>query len=216
MSYKDFKDISDVCEAFDCDYEKKKFVKEKEIRLNEYLIETIKENLKDNSCFINEYVICEDIIKPIIKPIAKAANLPIWSHVQFDVDKERGLTGVPDYLFAFAKRGMMQFKSPIACLGEAKKDDFTGGWGQTAAEMIAAQIANKNKDVTIYGLVTNGTFWKFGKLENKKFTMEESHVSVENLNTLFNILNWFFCEARKSADILLEIETKEKEKQTSK
>ncbi len=209
MAYTDFKNISDVCVQFECDVEKLSFIEEKKIDVNEVLLDYIKENLNDSSSFLNEYVICEDIIKPIIKIVAKENNLPIWSHVPFDVDKEKGLTGTPDYIFAPKERGGMRFKLPIVCLGEAKKDKFEEAWGQTAAEMVAAQIKNKNKEVPIYGLVSNGELWKFGKLIENKFIIEERPISVENLQHILNILNWFFCEARKSADILLEIEANE-------
>ncbi len=172
----------------------------------------IEENLKDNMSSLNEYVICERLISPIINLVANENDLPVWSHVPFEVDKERGLTGTPDYIFALAKRARMRFKPPIACLGEAKKDDFIQGWGQTSAEMVAAQIANKNTKIPIYGLVTNGILWQFGKLEENKFTIEEKSISAANLQKVFNILNWLFGEAKKNADILLEIEEKAKKK----
>ncbi len=212
MAYTDFKNISQVCETFDCDYEKKQFVEEKEIEVNDVLLNIITKNLKSNSSFINEYVICEDIIKPIIRIVADENRLPIWSHVPFDVDKEKGLTGTPDYIFAPALRGDMGFKLPVVCLGEAKKDKFDEAWGQTGAEMVAAQIENKNKETPVYGLATNGEIWKFGKLVGNLFTIDSRPISVENLQHVFNVLNWLFCESRKSADILLEMEAKEKAK----
>ena len=211
MSYVDFKNISDVCEEFDFDYEKKEFISEEKVELNKALVDMIEENLKDNMSFLNEYVICEEVIKPIINIVAKKHDLPVWSHVPFEVDKERGLTGTPDYIFALPKRGRMRFKPPIACLGEAKRDDFIQGWGQTSAEMVAAQIANKNTKTPIYGLVTNGKLWEFGKLEGNLFTIEEKGIlATDNLQKVLNILNWLFGEAKKNADILLEIEKGEK------
>ncbi len=208
MAFINFKTTTDVCEKFDIDIEEDNFIKEKEIMVDKVLLDYIKMNLKDKSSFLNEYVICEDIIKPIIKITATENDLPIWSHIPFYVTYE--LSGTPDYIFAPALRGRQRYKLPIACLGEAKKDDFTGGWGQTAAEMVAAQIANKNKEVPIYGLVTNGKSWEFGKLTGNKFIIEAAPFTVKDLQKLLNILNWFFCEARKSADILLDIEAKEK------
>ncbi len=210
MAYTDFKNISQVCETFDCDYEQIQFVQEKEIKINDFYLEIIKKNFNNPSSFINEYVICERIISPIINFVGDENNLPSWSHVEFNVDKEKGLTGYTDYLFAPALRGGMGFKLPVVCLGEAKKDKFDEAWGQTGAEMVAAQIANKNKEVPIYGLATNGEIWKFGKLVGSLFTIDSRPISVENFQHVFNMLNWLFCESRKSADILLEIEAKEK------
>ncbi len=209
MAFANFKNLSSVCVKFDCDMEYQSFIKEKKIEVHQVLLDFIKDNLFNNASYINEYVICENIIKPIITIPAKENNLPIWSHTPFYVTDE--LSGTPDYIFAPALPANQDYKLPIVCLGEAKKDDFTRGWGQTAAEMVAAQIANKNKEVPILGLVTNGTFWQFGKLIGNKFIIEEKAISVtDNLQNVLNVLNWFFCEARKNADILLEIEAKEK------
>ncbi len=212
MAYTDFKNISQVCETFDCDLEKKEFVEEKKFECDEWIYNYISKNLETGTSYSSEASICEDIIKPIVKIVTDNNGLPVWSHVQFDVDKEKGLTGSPDYLFAPAMRGGVAFKLPVVCLGEAKKDKFDEAWGQTAAEMVAAQIANKNKEVAIYGLATNGKTWEFGKLLGDLFTIETKPISVNDLQQIFNMLNWLFCESRKSADILLEIEAKKKKK----
>ncbi len=209
MAFTSFKTITDVCVKFDYDIEYKSFILQKEIKIDEVLINYIKNNFHQGSSYLNEYVICERLISPIIGMIADANNLPIWSHIPFNVTEE--LSGTPDYIFAPSLPGQQRYKLPIACLGEAKKDDFIEGWGQTAAEMVAAQIANKNKEILIYGLVTNGKSWEFGKLIGNKFIIEEKGISAtDDLQKVLNVLNWFFCEARKSADILLEIEAKEK------
>ncbi len=209
MAFANFKTISHVAYKFDCEIEYKSFISQKEIKIDEVLMNYIKSNFHEGSSYINEYVICERLISPIIGMVANANNLPVWSHVPFNVTDE--LNGTPDYIFAPGLPGNKDYKLPIACLGEAKKDDFIEGWGQTAAEMVAAQIANKNKEVPIYGLVTNGKSWEFGKLIGNKFIIEEKTLSVtDDLQKVLNILNWFFCEARKNADILLDIEAKEK------
>jgi len=50
--------------------------------------------------YVSEYAICEAIIRPILKTVAKNYSLKVWSHVSYDVDKEKGLVGKPDYLIA--------------------------------------------------------------------------------------------------------------------
>ena len=57
---------------------------------------------------------------------------------------------------------------------EAKKGEVNAGWGQCAAEMIAAQKfnqANGQAVPTIYGSVTTGTMWKFLKLTGQVLTI---------------------------------------------
>lgn len=95
------------------------------------------EDFLDDKKFSNEFVICERIISPILSIISKANNLPLWSHVKFEVNKDLGLTGEFDYMLAPARRGI--FTTPVVCLGEAKRDNFVKGWAQVGAEMIAAQ-----------------------------------------------------------------------------
>ncbi len=211
MGYANFKTISHVAEKFNCDVIYKDFVKQKEFICDEWLLKYINKNLNDRLSYASEASICETIIRPIISTVAEENKLPVWSHVLFDVDKELDLTGTPDYLLAPGLPGNATFKLPIVCLGEAKKDDFEAGWGQTAAEMKAAQIKNNNEDIPILGLVTNGKAWEFGKFEDNIFTIESKSFTTNHLDEIFNVLNWMFCIARKNADILLEIEAKEKE-----
>ncbi len=213
MSYTSFEDISDVCEQFECKLIIQSFVKEKKIELNEYLLNKILKHLIDPANFSNETVICERIISPILLEIAEENELPLWSHQPFDVDKTRNLNGIPDYILAPRKEGLTKFTTPVVCLAEAKKDDFVASWGQASAEMIAAQIKNKSKEIPVFGLVSNGKSWEFGKLVKNTFTINSTpYAAPENLHKIVNVLNWMFCEARKNADKLAEIAKKIKKK----
>jgi hypothetical protein len=62
----------------------------------------------------------------------------------------------------------------------AKKDDFEGGCAQCLLEMYTIQKMNGNPDITVFGIVSNGDNWEFGKLEGNLFT--------ENIH-FFNIFN---------------------------
>ena len=42
---------------------------------------------------------------------------------------------------------------------EAKQNNFTEGWGQCLAELVAAQKLNKNNQIPIHGIVTDGELW---------------------------------------------------------
>ncbi len=205
MSYKSFKNISYVCEKFNIDYESKNFIQEKKIILNQYFLEKLNELLNDEGSFSSEAAISERILFPMIYEVAREYNLPVWSQLQFNVDKKLGLTGNPDYIIAPALRGKKGFKLPVVCLGEAKKKDFDEGWGQVGAEMYAAQIANKNNEIPIYGLVSDGQDWEFGKLENNKFTINKSKiVAPDNLQKVFDTLNWLFGKANSNLKVLLK------------
>ncbi len=204
MSYKSFKNISNVCEKFKLDYKELNFIKEKKITINNYCIDRLMEFYGKGSSFTSETATSERITFPILYEVARIYDLPVWSQQKFNVDKSLNLTGTPDFIIAPAQIAERDFKLPVVCLGEAKKNDFEKGWGQVGAEMVAAQIANNNREIPVFGLVTDGKNWEFGKLENYIFTMNKSKiVAPDNLKEVFNTLNWLFCEARKNADQLL-------------
>ncbi len=211
-TYSSYCDIDEVCEIFGYRYISKPFVEEKEYKMPDIIEADIREDFADLKNFINEFVICESIIRPIIANVARKNKLPLFSHCKLEYDKELGLSGEPDYFLAPLRDiGSRQFTTPVVCLGEAKKDNFVQGWAQVFAEMIAAQKLNDNKDVTIYGLVSTGKNWEFGCLKDEIFTIDStSFAAPGHLTEVLNILNWMFCEARKNADILEKLKNDKK------
>ncbi len=204
-SYSSFANISEVCEMFNYDFDNKPFVDKKTFVPNEYFLKNLIEDFEDNKNFTNEYAICESIIRPILSAVAKENSLPLWSHVklEYKINDTLELSGEPDYLFAFGQRGHMAYSNPVVCLGEAKNGVFTTAWGQVGAEMVAAQKRNKNEKIPIYGLVSAGRVWEFGKLEGNLFSIPTiSYSAPSHLNEIMDILNWILCEARKNATIL--------------
>ncbi len=206
-SYRSFKYISDVCEEFNLKLQKTLFVGTEYLKVNEYCFDTLLEFFDKEGTFSSETSICERIIFPILHESCKKHNLPIWSQMPLNVDKSKGLTGNPDFLFAPEMEGGVKYKKPIiCCLAEAKKNDFEQGWGQVSAEMVAAQIANQNSSIAVFGIVSDGQVWEFGKLKNNIITLnKEKFIAPKELQEVFNALNWLFCEARKNADQLLMI-----------
>ena len=79
-------------------------------------------------------------------------------------------------------------EAPVFLMVEAKKDNFDEAWGQCAAEMVAAQLVNSNKEVTVYGVVTNGKVWEFAALKNNIFTKNKDYIDVNDLDKLYSAL----------------------------
>ena len=75
---------------------------------------------------------------------------------------------------------------------EAKKNDFEQGWGQCLAEMVAAQKINDDPDFPIYGIVTDGKMWEFGRLVRNTFIQNMTNYTVDNLPILFGAMNSVF------------------------
>jgi hypothetical protein len=199
MSYGHFNTYEEVATKFKIKLIELSFIKKESLNIDKSLFDFVNDNLKSRRNYVSENAICESIISPILTIIAKHHNLPIWSHVKFDISEDDGLVGVPDFIIAPASDIGTTFKNPVICITEAKKENFNEGWAQVLAEMIAAQKFNDNNNMNIFGIVTTGNFWQFGKLFQNELTMEViSYSAVENLQTLFEVLNWIFREAKKN------------------
>jgi len=82
----------------------------------------------------------EMIIAPILMEAVRLSGyrLNLFSGLSLDVDKERGLTGVCDYLLALSPERFF-LSHPVVAVVEAKREDITGGLGQCAAAMVGAR-----------------------------------------------------------------------------
>jgi len=197
MSYSDFKKVSEVATQFETKIKKKPFIDTLNIKITQVYLTDITEKLNSTMSFINEVATCEDIIKPILNLVEKKYKaLHVWSHVTYNVDKEKGLVGEPDYLIASMTEQALMSVPPI-CVIEAKQDQFEEGWAQALAEMIAA--SSQGLEIC-YGVVTTGKAWEFAKLENNVFTKDPNQISAtDNLQKVFDTLNWLFDKANERA-----------------
>lgn len=87
----------------------------------------------------------------------------------------------------------MIIEAPAVVIVEAKKADLKTGVGQCVAEMIAAQKfkeANNYSIPTIYGSVSNGTAWRFMKLEAQTVTIDLIDYFLPPVNQILGILVW--------------------------
>ena len=79
---------------------------------------------------------------------------------QLDVDKERGLSGVCDYLLALSSERFF-LSHPVVAVVEAKREDINNGLGQCAAGLSVPdfQRAGRSEDDVIHGDINKGTIW---------------------------------------------------------
>lgn len=205
MSYSTFKSIGEVAQKFDIEVRSEPFIDKKEIKIPDYIFSRIKVSLTEDAFFINEFAICEHIISHLLDEVAaNYKQLFVWSRAPFNVDKEQDLIGEPDYLIApKTKHGVMSI--PPLCVMEAKQEKWNEGWAQTLAEMYAASIKGAK---TCYGVVTTGKAWEFGQFENNIFTKDPTQISAtEDLQKVFDVLNWLFCKANSHLYKLVSDET---------
>lgn len=134
----------------------------------------------------------EMIIAPILMTVCELSPTPLglFSGVTFDVDSERGLTGVCDYLLSQSEDIYFP-ASPIISVVEAKKENIPSGLGQCLAEMIAAQEFNlrEGKELEmLYGVVTTGSNWRFLKLSGHNAWIDFPEYTLSELGKILAIL----------------------------
>ncbi len=133
----------------------------------------------------------EMIIAPILLDFRKQASskISLFSGVDFNVDYDRGLNGICDYIISNSTEQLF-IKSPVIVLVEAKKENIVGGLGQCASEMLAAQIFNEqegNKVPVILGAVTSGNVWRFLQLEEKQLRIDATEYYLKDVNKILGI-----------------------------
>jgi hypothetical protein len=147
----------------------------------------------------SEKVRSELIVAPLLFELRELLDrqIGLFSGVDFSIDAESGLNGICDFLLTRSNNELI-IKAPAIVLIEAKKGELNAGWGQCAAEMIAAQkfnLAKGQEITTIYGSVTTGTQWQFLKLTERDLTIDVTEYPLEPIDRILGILKWMVCEA---------------------
>ena len=207
MAFTEFKNVGQVLRQYDIGAQKRNFILPSTIQQTPArLVEDIEFALSYVDYGASEIAICESLIYPVLVQVWKdfLDILALHSHRTWQV--ETPLTGIPDYLISpISKYGGTVIDTPILVAIEAKKDNFEEGWGQCAAEMVAAQLANKNKDLTVYGVVSNGEQWEFATLHQSFFTQNITAYSIFDLNKLYSVLHFILedCKKQLQANLLV-------------
>ena len=130
-----------------------------------YLVEGLKRNVPFAVAIGTEKAKSELIVADVLVELCVHFDyrISLFSGIDFNVDAEKGLVGVCDFLVSFSP-DQLSLKAPAIILVEAKKDNLTEGLGQCIAAMVAAQRFNaeKGNDIPcIYGATTTGIDWLF-------------------------------------------------------
>jgi hypothetical protein len=136
----------------------------------------------------------EMIITPVLLEVRKILqqSISLFSGEDFTVDYKTGLSGICDYLISRSPE-MLEIEAPAVAVVEAKKADLKTGIGQCVAEMVAMQKFNeaKGKPISvIYGSVSNGTQWRFLKLEDKIVSIDLNDYALPPVDEILGMLVW--------------------------
>jgi hypothetical protein len=167
-----------------------------ELLVNPLLAEEIEMNLLTYRS--NEYYATEGLVSPVLRAAwRKYMNeINFWTHQSITYDDD--LSGVPDFMFTNLDQKQYKIMSyPILTSVEAKSENFVEGWSQCIVQMLACQKLNTKPNVVIFGIVTTGKIWEFGKLEGNHAIIHPNSYSIENLPKLMTILDYLLSEAKK-------------------
>ncbi|WP_414623257.1 hypothetical protein [Calothrix sp. CCY 0018] len=199
MAFSNYKSIAAVLKKFQIKYVQTNFMLEVEFPVKDSFREELDLLFTDGVVDNSKDAICENLIYPVLKEVWKAYRdkLTLWSHQSLTYDED--LSGVPDY--TVAQRNPLStiiFDKPYFLTVEAKQDKFEEGWSQCLAEMIAVQRINDDLDNDVFGIVSNGKIWQFGKLNLQVFTRNKNLYVIQDLDRLFAAVNYVFqqCELK--------------------
>lgn len=132
--------------------------------------------------------------------LERRTQLQAWKEAPLRSDT---LTGFVDYLIA-KKRAYLG--PPLLCVVEAKKDDFEQGMAQclVAMDACAWQNTQKNHQISVFGIVTNGAGWQFYKREIEGSYFESPLYSVVRPEEVLGVLDYLFtqCEANLREELV--------------
>lgn len=197
MPFSSYKSLSAVIKKFQIKYVQTNFVLETEFPVKDDFKSELDLLFTDGVIDNSESAICENLIYPVLKEVWKfyRSKLTLWSHQTLIYDED--LSGVPDYIVTQRNPlATIVFDKPYFLAVEAKQDKFEEGWGQCLAEMIAVQRINDDLEKTVFGIVSNGKVWQFGKLNVDIFTRSRNLYTIQELDKLFAAVNYIFqqCE----------------------
>ncbi len=164
-----------------------------DVEISQILREILSENVPLARAINTEKARSELIIANILVEVRKIFEhkISLFSGIEFNVDKENNLNGFCDFIVSASPEQLM-LNAPIVTIVEAKNENIIGGLGQCIAEMVAADIFNKNENNKIekvYGVVTTGTAWKFLKLQEKKAYIDLDEYYIDMPGKIIGILS---------------------------
>jgi hypothetical protein len=199
MAFGGFKDLSDVALTYQITLRPEPFVQPVPMPISDEFRRRLEFDRLNAPVSVSEQAISEFLIAPILQEMWRAYSdsLMIWSHVQFG--KTPPLIGFPDYFFSRRSPLGRVRDQPYVLFVEAKNDDFDPAWAQCLAAMRAAQQLNQRPDQLIFGSVSSGEFWFFGKLDGATLIQDPRSFTVTHLDELFAALNFVFQQAKLQA-----------------
>jgi hypothetical protein len=164
------------------------------IQPSQWLIDLLQQTIPFATAVGTEKARSEFLIAPLLFELLRSlqSEISLFSGRDFTVAPELGLNGICDFMIT-RSQDEISIKAPAIVIIEAKKGELDVGWGQCAAEMVAAQRFNLENDSVvpnIYGSVTTGTRWQFLRLTGQQLTIDLVEYSLEPIDRMLGMLQW--------------------------
>jgi hypothetical protein len=162
------------------------------VEISTYLKETLKRNIPLALAINTEKARSELIIINMLMEIKEkfSDKISLFSGIDFNVDREKGLTGFCDFIISNSPE-QLYLDSPVITIAEAKNENIISGLGQCIAEMYASQIYNEKEGYnlpSVYGAVTTGDEWKFIKLIKDMAYIDTDNYYISDIDMIIGIL----------------------------
>ena len=191
MAFSDFKTVADVQKRYHIRYIETNFIERQEVAPPEAFLKDLEFSKENIDIFTSEASRSELIISPLLREVYKKHYQGYSFWIQKTITYDEVLSGTPDYMFSRrSELGKTVFEAPIVIVVEAKKNDFDQGWGQCLAELVASQKINNNSQKTVYGIVTDGNLWQFGRLIASIFAKNSENFTIDRLARLYGALEY--------------------------
>lgn len=197
MAFSNYQEISQVQRDYQIRYTKATFVVPTALSPSANFLSELQFTTQNMDVFNSEGSRTEFIISPILREVYKnhAKQFSFWAQKAISADPI--LSGTPDYIFGTkSPLGITVLETPLVLIVEAKKNDFELGWGQCLAELVAAQKINGDPSRPVYGIVTDGLRWDFGKLTADVFTEDTGGYVFAKLQELFGAIDFVLQSAQ--------------------
>lgn len=196
MAFSDYKSIGQVQREYGLKYREENFIPPTQIEPSKMFLEEFEFNQATMDVFSSEGARAEAVIFPVLREVYKRHHEKYSLWIQKALAYDEKLSGTPDYIVATkSELGKLVFETPLVMMAEAKKNDFVQGWGQCMAELVAAQKLNGDANRPVYGVVTDGQFWQFGKLMNGTMIKNEAVGTIDEIPRLLGMLDFVFQSA---------------------
>ncbi len=202
MAFRDFKSVEAVLREYPLELTQESLFSETRAAVPAPFLDDLRFALDRRAPGESEAFYTENFVYPFLRLVwRRHPRLHVWSHRPLAIDER--LSGEPDYLVSAAPTGVADrvVRPPLVAVVEAKRQDFDEGWGQCLAALLACRAANGEQPPAVYGVVSTGLLWEFGRLEGQRFARHTDAYAVSDPNLVNGMLGRVFeaCERQLSS-----------------